>query len=169
MFIDFDNHCIRICINTPDYQSIELHFGARCSGVGHRYFVFVTNFTISVLFHHDHYYYSWHILWPWQSLLKNGFRIPQTICFLFYNCPPPGMVLLLVFRLEYWNEHVAIGIRYVKFVFSAMICNRWVQCFAVDCPCTVWYRGLTICLLYISPLFGNLILNKNWSVSSTQR
>ena len=31
--------------------------------------------------------------------------------------------------------------------------------FATDCPCGVWCRGLTTCLLYVVPLFGNLVWN----------
>ena len=29
--------------------------------------------------------------------------------------------------------------------------------FAADCPCSVWCRGLTSCILYVGPLFGNLV------------
>ena len=36
--------------------------------------------------------------------------------------------------------------------------------FATDCPCGVWCRGLTICLLHVGPPFGNRILNKSWAV-----
>ena len=31
--------------------------------------------------------------------------------------------------------------------------------FGIHCTCSVWYRGLTICLLCVSPRFGNPVLN----------
>ena len=34
---------------------------------------------------------------------------------------------------------------------------RGVPGFATDYPCGVWCSGLTIYLLYVSPLFGNLV------------
>ena len=38
--------------------------------------------------------------------------------------------------------------------------GSWVEChflfsFATDCPCGVWCRGLTTCLLHVGPPFGN--------------
>ena len=32
--------------------------------------------------------------------------------------------------------------------------------FATDCPCSVWCRRLTTCLLYVSPLFGNRVYTR---------
>ena len=39
--------------------------------------------------------------------------------------------------------------------------------FATDCPCGVWCRGLTTCLLYVGPLFGNRLLKNSWAVGLT--
>ena len=39
--------------------------------------------------------------------------------------------------------------------------------FATDCPCGVWCRGLTTCLLHVDPPFGNRILNNSWAVGLT--
>ena len=39
--------------------------------------------------------------------------------------------------------------------------------FATDCPCVLWCRGLTTCLLYVGPLFGNLVENDSRFVSLT--
>ena len=38
---------------------------------------------------------------------------------------------------------------------------------ATDCSCGVWCRGLTTCLLYVGPLFGNRLLNNSWAVALT--
>ena len=48
----------------------------------------------------------------------------------------------------------------------------WIFCrgvlgFATDCPCGVWCRGLTTCLLHVGPPFGNRILNNSWAVGLT--
>ena len=55
---------------------------------------------------------------------------------------------------------------HVKF-YIRIFC-REVPGFATDCPCGVWYRGLTTCLLYVGPLFGNLIWYDSGFVSLTQ-
>ena len=39
--------------------------------------------------------------------------------------------------------------------------------FATDCPCDVWCRGLTTCLLHVGPPFGNRFLNTSWAVGLT--
>ena len=44
-------------------------------------------------------------------------------------------------------------------------CN--LKCFATDCPCDVWCRGLTTCLLHVGPPFGNRFLNTSWAVGLT--
>ena len=36
-----------------------------------------------------------------------------------------------------------------------------------DCPCDVWCRGLTTCLLHVGPHFGNRVLNTSWAVGLT--
>ena len=46
--------------------------------------------------------------------------------------------------------------------------DRGVSGFATDCPCGVWCRGLTICLLHVGPRFGNRFLNNSWAVGFTQ-
>ena len=47
---------------------------------------------------------------------------------------------------------------YVMFWFSTSIFYRRVPGFATDCPCGVWCRGLTTCLLYVGPRFGKKIV-----------
>ena len=72
------------------------------------------------------------------------------------------MFLPLDILLEYWIEHVSVGLFYVMFTFPSRIFYRGVPGFATDCPCGVWCCGLTTYLttyipLYVGPLFGNLV------------
>ena len=39
--------------------------------------------------------------------------------------------------------------------------------FATDCPCGVWCRGLTACLLHVGPPFRNRLSNISWAVDLT--
>ena len=51
----------------------------------------------------------------------------------------------------YRPEHVNFGLLCVIFKFPSRIFCRRVPGFATDCPCGVWCRGLTTCLLYVGP------------------
>ena len=68
---------------------------------------------------------------------------------------------------EYWIQHGAIGPLYITSSYSTWIFCRGVSGFATDCPCDVWCRGLTTCLLHVGPPFGNRFLNISWAVGST--
>ena len=68
---------------------------------------------------------------------------------------------------EYRIQHGAIGPLYVTSSYSTWRCCRGVSGFATDCPCDVWCRGLTTCLLHIGPPFGNRFLNTSWVVGLT--
>ena len=46
---------------------------------------------------------------------------------------------------------------YVASSYSTRIFYRGVSGFATDCPCYVWCRRLTTCLLYLCSLFGNFL------------
>ena len=46
---------------------------------------------------------------------------------------------------QFWTQFM----HYIKFP-SRIFCRR-VPGFATDCPCGVWCRGLTTCLLYVGP------------------
>ena len=76
----------------------------------------------------------------------------------------PGCFLSLDLLWEYRNQH---GPLYVTSSYSTWIFCRGVSGFATDCPCGVWFRGLTTCLLYVGPPFGNRILNNSWAVGLT--
>ena len=87
---------------------------------------------------------------------------------VFYNPSPPRMFLSLDLLSEYRIQHDAIGPLYVTSSYSIWIFCRGVSgFFATDCPCDVWCRGLTTCLLHVGPLFGNRFLNTSWAVGLT--
>ena len=86
---------------------------------------------------------------------------------VFYNPSPPRMFLSLDLLWEYRIQHGANGPLYVSSSHSTWIFCRGVSGFATDCPCGVWCRGLTACLLHVGPPFGNRILNNSWAVGLT--
>ena len=49
-------------------------------------------------------------------------------------------------------QHGAIGPLYVTSSYSTWIFCRGVSGFATDCPCGIWCRELTTCLLHVGPL-----------------
>ena len=61
---------------------------------------------------------------------------------------------------EYRIQHGAIGPLHVTSSYSTWIFCRGVSGFVIDCPCGVWCPGLTTCLLYVGPLFGNRLLKQ---------
>ena len=72
------------------------------------------------------------------------------------------------FRFDDDNKkHGAIGPLYVTSSYSTWIFCREVSGFATDCPCDVWSRGLTTCLLHVGPPVGNRYLNNSWAVCLT--
>ena len=91
----------------------------------------------------------------------------DTRYFVFYNLSPPRMFLSLDLFSEYRIQHGAIGPLYVTSSYSVWIFCRGVSGFATDCPCDVWCRGLTTCLLQLGPPFGNRFLNTSYVVGLT--
>ena len=77
------------------------------------------------------------------------------------------MFLSLDLLWEYRIQHGAKGPLYVTSSYSTWIFCRGVSGFATDCPCGVWCRGLTTCLLHVGPPFGNRMLNNSWAVGLT--
>ena len=69
--------------------------------------------------------------------------------------------------LEHWIEHVTFGLLCVMFKFSTRLFYGGVPGFPTDCSCGVWCCGLTTRLLYVVPLFGNLVWNDSGFVSLT--
>ena len=86
---------------------------------------------------------------------------------VIYNPSPPRMFLSLDLLSEYRIQNGAIGPLYVTSSNSTWIFCRGVSAFATDCPCDVWCRGLTTCLLHVGPPFGNRFLNTSWAVGLT--
>ena len=84
--------------------------------------------------------------------MSNINELPDGILFhWFCKCTPPWMFLPLDIPSQYWPEHVTFGLLCVRFKFPSRIFCRRVPGFATDCPCGVWCRGLTTCLLYVGP------------------
>ena len=81
-----------------------------------------------------------------------------------YNTSPPRMFLSLDLLWEYGIQHGANGPLYVTSSYSTWMLCRGVSGFATDCPCGVWCRGLTTCLLHVCPPFGIRILNNSWAI-----
>ena len=86
---------------------------------------------------------------------------------VFYNPSPPRMFLSLDLLSEYRIQHGGIGPLYVTSSYSTWIFCRGVSGFATGCPCDVWCRGLTTCLLHVGPPVGNRFLNTSWAVGLT--
>ena len=63
--------------------------------------------------------------------------------------------------------HTSLDV-YALDILSARIFYRGVPDCATDSPCGVWCRGFTTCLLYVGPLFGNVVWNDSRFVSLTQ-
>ena len=79
----------------------------------------------------------------------------------------PGCFCHWTFFQNIGFKHGAIGPLYVTSSYSTWIFFRGVSGFATDCPCDVWCRGLTTCLLHVGPPFGNRFLNTSWAVGLT--
>ena len=101
--------------------------------------------------------------------MSNINELPDGILFhWFCKCTPPWMFLPLDIPSEYRPEHVTFGLLCVIFKFPSRIFCRRVPGFATDCPCGVWCRGLTTCLLYVGSTFGILVWNDSGYVNLTQ-
>ena len=87
-------------------------------------------------------------------ILNYTFRLSA---YAFSKCATPCMFPSRDNLLEYWIGHVIFGLLYAMFTFSTRKFYRGVAGFVADCPCGVWCRGLTTCLLHVGPPFGNLV------------
>ena len=103
-------------------------------------------------------------LWRLTFCFKQHF---DTRYLVFYNPSPLRKFLSLDLLSENRIQHGAIGPLYVPSSYSTWIFCRGVSGFATDCPCDVWCRGLTTCLLHVGPPFGNRFLNTSWAVGLT--
>ena len=87
---------------------------------------------------------------------------------VFYNPSPPRMFFSLDLLSEYRIQHGAIGPLYVTSSYSTWIFCKGVSDFTTDCPCDVWCRGLTTCLLHVGPPFWKSIWSNSWAVGLTK-
>ena len=98
--------------------------------------------------------------WNYMCTQGNMGEQPVAECFTLYKYigqkKLPGCFLSLDLLSEYRIRHGDIGPLYVTSSYSTFIFCRGVSSFATDCPCGVCCRGLTTCLLYDGPPFGNL-------------
>ena len=105
-----------------------------------------------------------------RMLVTIGIRFKQhfdTRYFAFCNLSPPRMFLFLDLLSEYRIQHGTIGPLHVPSRYLIRILYRGVLGFATDGSFGVWCRGLTACLLFVGPLFGNRLLNSSWAVCLT--
>ena len=117
-------------------------------------------------------YTSWWVIWV-NAIGSNDESMASWhrayLLIYWFILPEPGisgsaivhlhlLILHLSFLFEYWFEYITLDVFYVKVVFSLKLLYSWVPGFATACPCDVWYRGLTPCLLYVCiSFFGNQI------------
>ena len=126
-----------------------------------------------------HFLYEFCFLWFTNCVLlsDDNSLIPGCLWLLafvdtrylvFYNLSPHRMFFSLDLLSEYGIQHGAIGPLYVTSSYSTWIFCWGVSGFATDCPCDVWCRGLTTCLLHVGgPPFGNGFLNTSRAVGLT--
>ena len=115
------------------------------------------------------------------------FPLMTIVCYfihiMYYNCIQGILKLLvgdlvLVLQLRtsldvsapghslcYWNEYATFGLFYFMLRFSILGYSTRDRApgFATDYPCGVWCRGSITCLLYVGPLWGNLVWNDSGS------
>ena len=119
-------------------------------------FIFNYTFRLSV----TRYFWFWDF---YGNSIHFELHIGLSVTSWFYA--PPRMFLPQGNLFEYWIACDTFGLLYVKFTFPTRIFYRGVQDFATNCPCGVWCHDT--CLLYVDPLFGNLVWYDSGSVSVT--
>ena len=93
--------------------------------------------------------------------VNHRFRVFETRCLWFCNCSPLGVFLPLVLPWLGNTKHNTIGRLYVGCISSTRIIFRGVPGFVTDCSCGVWFRGLSTCLLYVIPVYVDLVLHNS--------
>ena len=99
-------------------------------------------------FHHDSCDYHWDFYGHYLPFDLH-FSLPLHKYFWFCKFTTPWMFLPLDILLEYWIENVSFGLLYVMFIFPTRMFYGEAPGFATDCPCGVWYSGLSTCPLYV--------------------
>ena len=96
-------------------------------------------------------------------MLWYGYKYHVTLC--IGQLHPITVSRTVLFWCEYWIGHVTFGLLYFVLRVSIRIFNSGVPGFVTDCPWGVWCNGLTTFLLYVGPLFINLVWNDTRFVS----
>ena len=146
---------------TPHKSLQDCFLGVCCSDVECHYLCvpFINSLIVNLNYHWD----FMAIIFFWMTSL--GFL--KVSSFGSANAHLPRSFRPLNIPFENWIEPVIIGLLHVMFRLSFRIFYRGVSSFVTDCPCGVWCRGLTTCLLHIGPLYGYLVLNDSRFVSLT--
>ena len=113
-----------------------------------------------ILFYHDFHHDSCDYHWDFYGhslLFELQFRLSLLSVSGSVNVQLSGCFRPWIFSLNIGLNMFHFGLLYVMFTFPTRLFYRGVPGFATDCPCGVWCRGLTICLLYVGPFFGNLV------------
>ena len=159
---------VRICLGNGCCQMAPSHYLNQCWFITSRFICHSSKGNIIVSIFYTSNLYWWGKGWPVDGLpfpdtgcpvpdvsiyyMSNINELPDGILFhWFCKCTPPWMFLPLDIPSEYRPEHVTFGLLCVIFKFPSRIFCRRVPGFATDCPCGVWCRGLTTCLLYVGP------------------
>ena len=104
-------------------------------------------------------------LWLLAFILKNTLLILGIWCSTIPRLP--GCFCPWPFFQNIGFNMVPSDPFYVTSTYSTLIFCRGVSVFVTDCPCDVWFRGLTTCLLHVGPPFGNRFLDTSWAVGLT--
>ena len=126
------------------YTIIQLVWNRKSTSA--HYFVYCLLYIqLNVLFRNDNYYLSLGYLCLWPFIMNLGFRPSETKYIWFCKCSSP------------WDASAHGHFRTLDIIHGC--------CFVSDYPCGVWRCWSTTNFLYISSLFGNVILNESWSVT----
>ena len=95
------------------------------------------------------------------GLIYFSYQYHQWTHIMFYFSGEPNRIF--AFFLSWTLKMIAKFVVTVKVKYPSLSDIS----FATDCPCDVWCRGLTTCLLHVGPPFENRILNNSWAVGLT--
>ena len=146
---------------TPS-QSTELDLGSTLCWCHHGFLLLIP---WTSAFYHDGCNYHRHFM-PFYSFWTTYLGFLWLSSSYSANMHLPGC-----FRLGHslwildWTCY--LGLLHVTLRFSTRIFYTGIPGVTTDCPCVVCWRGLTSCILYVGPLFGNPVLNDSGFVNLT--
>ena len=108
------------------------------------------------------------------NMSHDRYKFRCKLCFVAFSVP--GHYIHQCWPIFNWTNHLLTQLfsEYAKnqviwSTFPTKMFYGGVPDFATDCPCGVWCRVLTTCLLYVGPRFENLVWNDSGFVSLTKR